>query len=66
MRKLDCLIINHCLNRLEQQGIRYDTVRGAFLEGDPVYPDAGFARETHIQIAVRNRACLLGVFRPNL
>jgi hypothetical protein len=66
LRKLDCLVINDCLDRLAQQGIVYDTARGAFLEGDPAYPGAGFSRETHIQIAVRNSACLLGVFLPNL
>jgi hypothetical protein len=50
--------------RLAKSGEAYDTVRGAFLEGDPIYPGAGFSREAHIQIAVRNRACILGVFRP--
>src|SRR5882724_5693471 len=65
-RDLDCLIINDCLNHLRGGGMEYDTVRGAFLEGDPVYPGAGFSRETHIQVAVRNPACILGVFRPNL
>jgi hypothetical protein len=66
LRRLDCLVINDCLDRLVHQGVEYDTVRGAFLEGAPVYPGAGFSRETHIQLAVRNTACLLGVFRPNL
>jgi hypothetical protein len=65
-RTLDCLVINDCLNRLHQRGLAYDTVRGAFVEGLPVYPGAGFSRETHLQIAVRNPACILGVFRPNL
>jgi hypothetical protein len=65
-RELDCLIINSCLRRLHQGGAAYDTVRGAFLEGEPAYPGAGFARESHIQIAVRNSACILGVFRPNI
>lgn len=65
VRRLDCLVINDCLNRYQQQGVAYDTVRGAFEEGAPVYPGAGFARETHIQVAVRNLACILGVFRPN-
>ena len=60
LRKLDCL------DRLEEEGITYDTVRCAFWEGEPLYPGAGFARETHIQIAVRNPACILGVFQPNL
>lgn len=64
-RDLDCLVINHCLRKPKRR-VSYDTVRGAFLEGEPVYPGAGFSREAHIQIAVRNPACILGVFRPNL
>jgi hypothetical protein len=66
LRKLDCLVINDCLERLARWGVHYDTVRCAFLEGEPVYPDAGFSHETHIQVAVRNPACVLGVFLPNL
>jgi hypothetical protein len=65
LRELDCLVINDCLTRLEQQGVRYDTVRGAFLEGEPAYARAGFSREAHVQIAARNLACIQGVFRPN-
>jgi hypothetical protein len=66
LRYLDCLVLNDCLVRLERGGASYDTVRGAFLEGDPAYPGAGFSREGHLQIAVRNVSCILGVFRPNL
>jgi hypothetical protein len=66
LRKLDCLVINECLAQLNQQNTEYDTVRGAFLEGNAVYPGAGFSTETHIQVAVRNSACLLGDFLPNL
>jgi hypothetical protein len=66
LRNLDCLVINDCLRRLASRGRDYDTVRGAFWEGEPVYPGAGFAREAHIQIVVRKPACILGVFRPNL
>jgi len=64
-RELDCLVINDCLARLHRRRIEYDTVRGAFLEGDLVYPGAGFSREAHIQIAVRSSTCILGVFRPH-
>jgi hypothetical protein len=66
LRELDCLVINACIDELRQRGTEYDTVRGAFLEGAPVYPTAAFSRESHIQIAVRNSACILGVFRPNI
>jgi hypothetical protein len=64
-RELDCLVINDCLARGKLRGIEYDTVRGAFLEGEAAYPGAAFSREAHVQIAVRNPACILGVFRPN-
>ena len=63
-RELGNLVINNRLDELKVVGVEYDTVREAFLEGDPAYPGAGFARESHIQIAVRNPACILGVFRP--
>jgi hypothetical protein len=66
LRELDCMVINTCIDELRQFGREYDTVRSAFLEGAPAYPGAGFSRESHIQIAVRNSACILGVFQPNL
>jgi hypothetical protein len=63
-RELDCLVINDFLARLHVTGIQYQTVRGAFLEGAPVFPGAGISREAHVQIAVRDPTCILGVFRP--
>lgn len=41
----------------------YDTVRGAFWEGGELYPSSGFGKKNHIQIAVRNLACIKGYFR---
>lgn len=66
LRALDCAVINDCLDRLGERGIIFETVRGAFLEGEPVFPGTTISAETHIQIAVRNADCILGVFRPNL
>ena len=64
-RTLDCLVINtlHSLRAGSNQPA-YDSVRGPFLEGDPVYEGAGFRSHTHIQICVRNTACIKGYFRP--
>lgn len=64
-RTLDCLVINtlHSLRKGSKQPA-YDSVRGPFLEGDPVYEGAGFRSHTHIQICVRNTACIKGYFRP--
>jgi hypothetical protein len=43
--------------------VPFDTVRGIFSEGDGVYPGSGILELTHSQIAVRNLACIKGVFR---
>lgn len=66
LRKLDCFVINECLHKRREEGSEYDTVRCAFLEGVPIYPTSGFSKESHIQIAVRNSACILGIFKPNI
>ena len=42
----------------------YQTVRGVFVEGEPAYDGAGIYTRTHVQIAVRDRACILGYFLP--
>jgi hypothetical protein len=66
LRFLDCAVINVCLDLLSEEGLVFDTVRGAFLEGEPLFEGTSISSETHIQIAVRNADCILGVFRPNL
>lgn len=42
----------------------YDTVRGLFQEGPPLYPGGGFMEQTHIQICVRNANCIKAYFDP--
>jgi hypothetical protein len=43
----------------------FDTVRGVFTEGGPLYDGCGFYERTHVQIAVRNIAeCIVGFFKP--
>lgn len=63
-RNLDCAVINHVHN-LRKSGGRpaFNTVRGAFYEGEPLYPGAGIRRKTHIQIAVRSLESIKGIFR---
>ncbi len=65
LRRLDCAVIQALHGNLKKQGhVAFDTVRGLFQEGNPVYPKAGFRQGNHIQICVRNRACVKGYFRP--
>ena len=66
LRRLDCSILNYYLDRLGMGGVVFDTVRCGFQEGERAFPGSGIYRESHIQISVRNPACILGVFRPTV
>lgn len=63
-RRLDCYVINACLESSPEP--EFQTVRGAFLEGEEVYEGAMIREQSHVQVAVRDPACILGVFRPIL
>jgi hypothetical protein len=63
-RHLDCAVLNFYLTAQEDAGKGYDSVRGAFIEGERAFPSSEIYKEAHIQIAVRNQDCILGVFRP--
>jgi len=65
VRKLDCAVINYVHDmQLEAGDEPFDSVRAAFIEGDPLYKNAGFHRRTHIQLCVRNESQVLAYFRP--
>jgi hypothetical protein len=70
-RHLDCAVIEmlHAIRRQPDQKTGamlpdYQTVRGAFWEGDVLYPEAGFREKNHVQLVVRDTACIKGYFRP--
>lgn len=65
LRKLDCAVIEtmHKINKLANKR-PYDSVKGVFWEGKPLYPNAGFAEKNHIQICVCNPNCIKGYFLP--
>jgi hypothetical protein len=65
-RKLDCAVVETLRELREERALEpFDTVRGLFIEGDKVYPGAGFRELSHIQICVREPdKCIKGYFRP--
>lgn len=65
-RYLDCAVINFLhLIRRERTLPSFETLRGAFFEGGPLFPGAGIAEKTHIQWCVRDpQRSVLGYFRP--
>lgn len=66
-RNLDCAVINYLHDAREGQGeTPYDSVRGAFFEGKPLYEGAGITEKTHLQICVRRPRQIRGYFRPQI
>lgn len=65
MRRLDCAVIKrlHYIIAANENLQPYDTVRGLFTEGNPLFPGSGFQERSHIQIAVCNFDSIKGVFR---
>ncbi len=67
IRDLDCLVIKEYLKVADEKGnLSFQTVRGAFWEGEKAFPGAEIRMGSHIQPAVRDQSCILGVFRPQL
>jgi hypothetical protein len=65
LRRRDCAVINFYLESLPELGLTlYDSVRGCFTEGDPAFDGSGIFIKSHVQISIRNEACILGTFRP--
>jgi hypothetical protein len=66
LRRRDCAVLNYYLSRLEQEQVVFDTVRCGFVEGLPAFEGSGIRHQSHVQLAVRNPACVVGVFRPTM
>ena len=65
LRNLDCAVIEDLHKDRERANLtQYDSVRGVFLEGKPIYETSGFMEQSHIQICVRNPNCIKGFFAP--
>ena len=64
-RFLDCAVVNAFHMFTTETGEKsYDTVRGMFPEGEPLYENAGFRKKNHIQLCVVNPNCVKGYFYP--
>ncbi|MFP9113516.1 hypothetical protein ACLI1A_06215 [Flavobacterium sp. RHBU_3] len=65
LRELDCAVIESLHGFLKETGEReFDSARGVFWEGNPLYEGAGFKDKNHIQICVKNINCIKGYFKP--
>lgn len=71
-RKLDRLVLDTAMEFVDRVAVEnqqpeasFQTVRSAFEEGESAFPGSKLLTQTHIQIAVRDPNCILGIFRPN-
>lgn len=66
LRNLDCTVLNFAMHGIDvQEGrLHFQTVRGVFVEGDPAFPGSRIHAKTHVQVAVRDPAVVLGYFLP--
>jgi len=58
-------MVNWALSVLENEGVAFDTVRCVFTEGGPAFRGSKIQHQSHIQIAVRNPASIVGYFLPS-
>jgi hypothetical protein len=64
-RYLDCAVFEYAYAAFKLQGIRVDSCRAVYAPTDEklrVWPGSWISRGAHIQICVRNPACLLGAW----
>lgn len=65
LRYEDCAVIELLhLAMIARKLPAYDSVRGAFFEGKPLFTNSGFHAGDHIQICIRNPNCIKGYFIP--
>ncbi len=66
LRRRDAAVLNLYLDQMDIVVKGYDTVRCGFVEGGPAFEGSNIFHQSHVQIAVRNPACVVGVFRPTI
>jgi hypothetical protein len=76
LRLLDCAVIEFMHSTIFQERQKqiaekgfsdlkiFDSARGVFVEGNPIYEGAGFNHKNHIQLCIRNPNSILGFFLP--
>jgi hypothetical protein len=61
--RLDRGVINYLVAILSDWGIRVKSVRAAFGEGGPVFPNSALLDRSHVQIAVLDSTAILRTWR---
>jgi len=66
LRYLDCAVIQHMHKFIKENDmVPFDTIRGVFQEGQPLYETSGIRDKNHIQICVCNPESIIRFFNPH-
>ena len=66
-RRLDCAVFETLHQFREKEELPpFNTVRAFFVEGSPLYADAGIRHLDHVQICVRDPKAIIGYFLPRV
>jgi hypothetical protein len=57
--RLDRAVLNHAVRLSTKRGFTIRSVRGAFVEGEPLFPGSAMFSKSHVQIAVRDPSAIL-------
>lgn len=52
--RLDREVLNYAVSVLEQKGVVVKSIRAAFIEGSPIFPNSALFAKSHVQLAVRD------------
>ncbi len=64
LNRRDRFMVDFYCRLLEAEGARpFQTVRGCFPEGEPIFEGSAILTHTHVQLAVRDLACITRVRR---
>jgi len=61
--RLDRAVLNDACTRLTEHGILVRSVRGSFIEGEPLFPRSALFTRAHTQIAVRDTSAIQRLWR---
>ena len=65
-RALDAAVFKHLhRSRAENELPNFDSIRCAFIEGEPIYPTANFTSRLHIELCIINPEQIKGYFIPH-
>lgn len=63
--RLDRSVLNYAVSVLNENKIKIRSIRAAFIEGSPIFPNSALFEKAHVQIVVRDKSVINEVWSEN-